>query len=156
AALRAEGEGVGAPMKHVSLSVNDDSSLQVRGAAVAQTYWPEMEPILGGGCYQTSDLAELKDGLVFLRGRASDQINIAGRKLSPEVIEKVLASHSQVRDCLVFGVPAPEPGRSEIVLACVVARAEVAGEHLKQFRLSHLPAWQVPQESIFLESLAPH
>ena len=154
--LRAEGECVGAPMTNVSLSVNDDSCLQVRSAAVAQTYWPEAEPILGVGCYQTSDLAQLRDGLVFLRGRASDQINIAGRKLSPEVIERVLASHPQVRDCLVFGAPAPEAGRSEIVVACVVARAEVAGENLKQFLLSHLPAWQVPKEWIFLESLAPN
>jgi len=92
---------------------------------------------------------------VFLRGRASDQINIAGRKLSPDVIDGVLAGDPQVRDCLVYGAQAAEDGRSEIVVACVVARAEVAGEDLMQFLLSHLPAWQVPKEWIFLESLAP-
>ena len=153
---RLEAACVGAPMKHVDLSVNAEGCLEVRGAAVGQTYWPEPAPGLEAGCYRTADLAGMKDGIVFLRGRAGDQINVAGRKVSPETIEGVLLKHPRVRECLVFGAPCPEAGRSEIVVACVAANAGVDGESLKQFLLAQLPAWQVPREWRFVESLAPN
>ena len=99
-------------------------------------------------------MAELKDDRVFLRGRASDQINVAGRKISPEGIERVLLTHPQVRDCLVFGVPSADDGRSESIFACVVAHSPVKAETLKQFLLAQLPAWQVPRDWCFTDSLA--
>jgi acyl-coenzyme A synthetase/AMP-(fatty) acid ligase len=153
---RPDAACVGAPMKNVDLSVNAEGCLEVRGAAVGQTYWPEPAPGLGAGCYRTADLAGMKDGLVFLRGRAGDQINVAGRKVSPESIERALLAHPQVRECLVFGAPSSEAERSEIVVACVAANDGVDGESLKQFLLAQLPAWQVPREWRFVESLAPN
>ena len=153
---RTEGSCIGAAMKNVSLSVNTDGCLEVRSRAVGQGYWPEPDANLAGGCYRSSDLAELRGGEVFLRGRSSDQINVAGRKVSPEAIERVLAKHPSVKDCLVFGVPTAEAGRSDIVVACVVGRPEDGTDSLKQFVLSQLPAWQVPREWRFVDSLAPN
>ena len=151
---RADVACVGTPMKNVTLSTNEEGCLEVRSVAVAETYWPDPGPNLGLGCYRTSDLAELKNNQVFLRGRASDQINVAGRKISPEDIERVLLTHPQVRDCLVFGVPSADDGRSESIFACVVARSAVEAEMLKQFLLAQLPAWQVPRDWCFVDSLA--
>ena len=153
---RTDAACVGAPMKNVTLSVNNDGCLDVRSAAVGQTYWPAPESNLGVGCYSTSDLAEFQDGLVFLRGRASDQINVAGRKVSPETIERALLQHPRVRDCLVLGAPGGGIGRGEIIVACVVADSDATGEVLKQFLLAQLPAWQVPREWRFVDSLAPN
>ncbi len=102
---RTDAAFIGAPMKNVRLSVGRDGCLQVRSRAVGKTYWPEPSPTLAKGCFRTSDLAEINNGLVHLRGRAGDQINVAGRKLSPETIEKVLLSHPRVKECLVFGAP---------------------------------------------------
>lgn len=150
---RTDTSCVGQPMKNVQLSVGDDGCLQVRGRAVGETYWPEPSTTLAGGCFQTSDLAEILDGNIHLRGRAGDQINVAGRKLSPEVIEKVLMSHPAVRECLVFGVPSSDAERTETVVACVAADAPVNGDLLKQFLLKELPAWQIPREWKFVESL---
>jgi acyl-coenzyme A synthetase/AMP-(fatty) acid ligase len=153
---RTEAACVGASMKNVTLSVNRDDCLEVRSAAVGQTYWPAPETTLGSGCYATSDLAEIQDDLVFLRGRANDQINVAGRKVSPEIIERALLQHPQVRDCLVFGASGVGNGRGEIIVACVVTPSGATGEVLKQFLLGHLPAWQAPREWRFVESLAPN
>ena len=132
--------------------MNDDGCLIVRSRAVAETYWPEKSDLLGGGIFQTSDLAELKDGEVFLRGRLGDQINVAGRKVSPETIERALLAHPKVRECLVFGAPSRDAERTEIIVAVVVADA--AENELKQFLLQTLPAWQVPREWHFVASLA--
>jgi long-chain acyl-CoA synthetase len=144
---------VGAPMKNVSLAVNEEGCLQVRSHAVGIGYWPEGDPVLGGGVFQTSDLVELEEGLVHLRGRLGDQINVAGRKVSPSTIEAVLASHPAVRECLVFGVPSGDPSRTESIVACVVFRLTSTVEELRRHLLSKLPAWQVPRDWWFVESL---
>jgi long-chain acyl-CoA synthetase len=149
--LRTEDAFVGSPMKNVKLSLNAAGCLVVRGRAVAETYWREKSDLLGGGIFQTSDLAELKDGAVFLRGRLGDQINIAGRKVSPETVEQVLLAHPQVRECLVFGVPSRDAERTESIVAVVAASAPESA--LKKFLLQTLPAWQVPREWRFVESL---
>jgi long-chain acyl-CoA synthetase len=90
--------------------------------------------------------------LVYLRGRAGDQINVAGRKVTPDSIEKVLSAHHGVRECVVFGVPSSDAKRGETIVACVSAATHVAGETLKQFLLAQLPAWQVPREWWLVES----
>ena len=149
---RSEAALAGSPMQNVNVSLNGDGCLVVRSRAVAETYWPEKSDSLGGGIFQTSDLAELKDGEVFLRGRLGDQINVAGRKLSPETIERALLPHPQVRECLVFGTPSRDAERTEIIVAVVVSGASES--ELKNFLLQSLPAWQVPREWHFVESLS--
>ena len=150
---RSDAASVGVPMRNVQLSVNQDGCLEVRSRAVGETYWPERQPNLNAGLYSTSDLVELRDGQVFLRGRASDLINVAGRKISPEAIERVLLTHPNVRACLVFGAPSHEAERTEIIVACIAAKSNVTADSLRDFLLSRLPAWQVPREWFFVESL---
>ena len=148
---RTDAALAGAPMRNVNLSVNADGCLTVQSRAVAETYWPAKSASLGGGIFQTSDLAEIKDEQVFLRGRLGDQINVAGRKASPETIERALLAHPQVRECLVFGAPSRDAERLEIIVAIVVA--DIGKPALKQFLLEKLPAWQVPREWRFVEAL---
>ena len=141
----------GAPLRNVDLSLSQDGCLVVRGSAVAESYWPEPSPALGNGIFHTSDLAELKDGAVFLRGRVGDQINVAGRKVSPDAIEQALLAHPRVRECLVFGAPTRQAERAEAIIAVVVSDAPEA--ELRRFLLRTLPAWQVPRHWRFVERL---
>ena len=153
---RADAACVGAPMENVRLKTNAEGCLEVRGSAVGSGYWPEPDAALGKSCFRTSDLAEIRDGLVYIRGRLSDLINVAGRKVSPETIERAVQAHSGVRDCLVFGAPAPDSQRAEQIVACVVAQPGVTADTLKGFLLEQLPAWQVPRDWRFVDSLAPN
>ena len=150
---RTDSACAGAPLEQVDLAVTEEGCLEVRGAAVAETYWPESDVSLGAGCYVTSDMAELRKGLVYLRGRTGDQINMAGRKVSPESIEQTLQKHPAVRECLVFGAPSADVGRGEMIVACVAVQTQVTSEELKAFLLAHLPAWQVPRDWWFVDSL---
>ena len=156
---RVDAACVGAAMKNVRLNTNAQGCLEVRGPAVGAGYWPESDTSdtsLGKGCFRTSDLAEIRDGLVYIRGRASDLINVAGRKVSPETIERAVQAHPGVRDCLVFGAPAPDAQRAEQIIACVVAQPGVNAETLRGFLLDHLPPWQLPRDWRFVDSLAPN
>jgi acyl-CoA synthetase (AMP-forming)/AMP-acid ligase II len=150
---RVEDACVGRPMQNVELALNHDGCLQVRSRAVGETYWPDSTEMLGGGCFQTSDLAEFKDGLVYLRGRLGDQINVAGRKVSPATIEQALRKHAAVVECLVFGAPSNDADRTDLIVACVATNGRNNPEELKQFLLSRLPGWQVPREWWFVDSL---
>jgi len=149
---RSDPAAAGSPLQNVTCSLNASGCLVVQSAAVGETYWPEPSPLLGQGAFQSADLAELKDGGVFLRGRLSDEINVAGRKVSPETIERALLRHPQVRDCLVLGVPSRDAARTETVVAVVVSGA-TRGE-LQQFLLRTLPAWQIPRAWHFAPELA--
>jgi acyl-CoA synthetase (AMP-forming)/AMP-acid ligase II len=145
---RSEIAYAGLPLQGVEVCTGEDGCLEVRSRAVAAGYWPVPSPVLANGVFRTSDLGQVAGERVYVRGRASDQINVAGRKVSPEVIERVLALHPAVRDCLVFGVPAEENERGETIVACVALHAEIGAEteQLKQHLLSRLPAWQVPRK----------
>lgn len=144
---------VGAPLQGVEVGIAEDGCVEVRGAAVAETYWPAVGTTLRAGMFRTSDVGEIRGGRVYLRGRASDMMNLAGRKVSPESIERVLMTHPRVSECLVFGVPSPEPERGEIVAACVAASGGVSQEDLRQFLLHRVPAWQIPRKWCFVETL---
>jgi long-chain acyl-CoA synthetase len=152
-APRTDEACVGAPMQNVRLERNADGCLRVLSRAAGQGYWPDPEEALGSGCFQTSDLAEFREGLVYLRGRLSDQINVAGRKVAPEIIEQALLSHPAVAECLVFGAPVGGAERVETIVACVVARTPASPAQLKQFLLDRLPAWQVPREWRLVDTL---
>jgi acyl-CoA synthetase (AMP-forming)/AMP-acid ligase II len=150
---RTDDACVGHSMQNVDLALDPDGTLVVRSSAVAETYWPTPSDTLGRGRFQTSDLAELQAGAVYLRGRAGDQINVAGRKVSPAAIEQVLRGHEAVAECLVFGVPSGNADRADLIVACVAAKRHGTAGELKQFLLRKLPGWQVPREWWFVPSL---
>ena len=149
---RSDAALAGTALDNVSLRQSEDGLLTVSGPAVAETYWPESHPRLKNGTFVTSDIVELeKSGNVYLRGRATDLINVAGRKVLPEVIEGQLLYHPAVRDCVVFGMPDADSGRGESIAACVVAGA--SERDLREFLLAKVPAWQVPRIWHFMDSL---
>ena len=151
---RADPTLTGAPLVNVAASIGPEGCIEVRGPAVGKSYWPQPGSNLQGGVFRTSDLGEISNGLIHLRGRATDQINIAGRKVSPEAIEGVLAEHPAVRACVAFGLPSSDTQRGEIIVACVAGAAGLSPDALKQFALTRLPAWQVPREWWFVDTLA--
>jgi acyl-CoA synthetase (AMP-forming)/AMP-acid ligase II len=150
---RREPSAVGTAMEGVTLSLDDDGCVVVRSGAVGHGYWPEPAAGLADGVFQSGDLGQWVDGTLHLRGRASDCINVAGRKVVPEDVERALATHPAVRDCLVFGVPSGGL-RNERIVACVATRKPVSGRVLTEFLHSRLPAWQVPRDWWMVEALA--
>jgi acyl-coenzyme A synthetase/AMP-(fatty) acid ligase len=140
---RAEETLAGRPMRNVEVDRDGSGCLRVRSGAVAEGYWPEPAAQLGNGRFVTGDLVELRDGEVHLLGRASDVINVAGRKILPEIIEQAVLGMAGVNACLVFGVPSE--GRGEMIVALLVAPARPDIAMLRRFLAERLPPWQVPR-----------
>jgi acyl-coenzyme A synthetase/AMP-(fatty) acid ligase len=154
-APREDDSCVGQALVNVEIALNLEGCLRIHSRAVGETYWPDVSDTLAKGWFQTSDLVRLRNGQIYLEGRVTDQINIAGRKVSPTSIEQALRSHSAVRECLVFGMPSNDVDRTDQIVACVVANAKTASDELKQFLLRLLPGWQVPRHWWFVDSLSP-
>lgn len=150
---RAEPECIGTPIHNVSVTINEAECLEVRGQNVGETYWPEASSSLQAGVYRTTDLAELRAGKVWLRGRASDVINVAGRKIAPETIERTLAGCPGVRECVVFGIPSSDLQRGDTIVACVAAQTEITSEMLRTYLLQRSEAWQVPRVFWMVDTL---
>jgi long-chain acyl-CoA synthetase len=139
-------------MQNVNLSLNDDGCLVVRSRAVAETYWPEKSDSLGGGIFQTSDLAELKDGEVFCADVWAIKSTWPGAKCR----RKPSSAHcSRIRRCASASFlahrAAMRNGRKSSSPSSWRMRAEM---ELKQFLLQTLPAWQLPREWHFVDSLS--
>ena len=155
---RSDGALAGTALEDVGLEVDADGCLIVRSEAVGESHWPPSDAdnrTLGHGRFRTGDLAELRDGFVYLSGRAGDTINVAGRKVHPVEIEACLRRHPAVVECVVFGVPA-SGGRGEEVVACVVLRAgHPLPERLNDWMASHLPPWKCPRHWRLAPDLGP-
>ena len=74
------------------------------------------------GWYLTGDGGHIdEDGYLFVMGRIDDVINVSGHRLSTGAMEEVVATHPDVAECAVFGVP--DDLRGEVPLGLVVLKA---------------------------------
>jgi acyl-CoA synthetase (AMP-forming)/AMP-acid ligase II len=131
----------------------------VRGRTVVRGYLANpsaTKQTFTDGWLHTGDLGSLSEaGELTLRGRIKELINRGGEKISPERVEGVLASHPNVLEAAVFGVPDRLYG--ETVGAAVVPdqSAPPTVAELAEFCRERLAAFEVPA-SIALTDELPH
>ncbi|HEY5742515.1 MAG TPA: class I adenylate-forming enzyme family protein [Terrimicrobiaceae bacterium] len=143
---------VGLPLKDVDVCMEDGELSQawVRSRAVGLGYWPPLaDENLREGAFRPVDLLKRSGEGYMIAGRVSDLINVAGRKVNPHEIERILRMSPHVRQVVVLGLPAI--ARGEEVVACVEGRATEA--ELRTLCANNLPAWQVPRRWFFLEEI---
>jgi long-chain acyl-CoA synthetase len=89
-----------------------------RAAALAILPAPDDPNTLSPGCFLTGDLGRLDAaGRLTLTGRVAEALNVAGKKVHPEEIRRVLLALPGVRAAAVVGVP--DPHRGELVAALI-------------------------------------
>ena len=145
---------IGTAMQGATLTTGEQGTLQVRSPAVGETYWPEPAEALHDGVFITSDLAVVDETGVYLKGRETDVINVAGRKIDPAEIENVLARHPAVRHVVVFGRASSHPERVEDIVA-VLNAPESDLDAVKNHARERLTAWKVPRIWITDATLEP-
>jgi long-chain acyl-CoA synthetase len=129
---KAKPGSIGRPIPGVELRLLDDTGdevedddpgeIVVRGANLFSGYWPDGD---GGpdasGWFRTGDVAYADgDGDLFLVDRIRELILVSGFNVYPREVEDVLATHPDIAEVAVVGVPHPYTG--ETVRALVVPR----------------------------------
>lgn len=158
---------VGRPLPDVRLAILDDEGRElaegeVGEVAVETTRAMHGYRIAGGGeaadrrgsWVRTGDLGYLdEDGYLFLVGRKGDMIIRGGENISPEEVERVLATHPAVEECAVVGIPDQEWG--ERVGAAVVLRpgSSVDADELREHCRARIASFKKPEEIRFVPEL---
>lgn len=111
---------------------------------------PELAP---GGWFDTGDLGVLDaDSRLMVLGRSSDIVIVSGFNVHPREIEAVLATHPDVDQVAVVGIPDPRQG--ERLVACIVPR-RLAPDLAALDELAHarLSAYKAPTDYLVLDEL---
>ncbi|UQX10712.1 FadD7 family fatty acid--CoA ligase [Candidatus Mycobacterium methanotrophicum] len=152
---------------HVQIVGNDGrpcppdavGEIWVRGPTVVRGYLANpnaTEKTFTGGWLHTGDLGAVSEaGELMLRGRIKELINRGGEKISPERVEGVLASHPNVLEAAVFGVPDQLYGETVGAAAVPDRLAPPTTDDLIGFCRERLAAFEVPA-SIALTDELPH
>lgn len=103
------------------------------------------------GFYRTGDMVrQTPEGNLVVEGRAKDQINRGGEKISAEEVEHQLLAHASVVDCAIVAMPDAYLGEKSC--AFVIRKDDtVRGIDLIRFlRASGLAAYKIPDRIEFV------
>ncbi|HRX52510.1 MAG TPA: long-chain fatty acid--CoA ligase [Candidatus Krumholzibacteria bacterium] len=165
-AVRKRGS-IGFPNFHVAVRVVDDDGrdcgvdepgeLWLKGDNVTPGYWrrpQETAAAMSDGWFRTGDMVRRDDeGFTFVVDRKKNMYISGGENVYPAEVEAVLASHPDVREAAVIGVPddrwgeagraflVPEPGR-ELDVAQVRAHCD-----------GRLARYKIPRDLAVLDEL---
>jgi long-chain acyl-CoA synthetase len=155
---------VGKPVRGRAIEIVDESGTPVRPTAQGEivVYSPAAarayidDPALTAekfrdGRYVTGDVGSVGVGGLRITGRRTSFINVAGLKVDPQEVERVLISCEDVAECAV--VPLKDPAGGEVVRAVVVASNPVTAKKLQRFCKKRLAPHKVPREVTFVEAL---
>ena len=129
--------------------------VHVAGDAVAAGYAGEVPAAEGftDEGFLTGDFGRLDArGHLVLAGRASSFINVAGRKVQPEEVERVLRSMPGVVDVRVVGAPDAIRGQ-QVVALLVTAGADLSVLAVRQFCASRLAPHKIPRAVVPLDRM---
>ncbi|ARK86468.1 AMP-binding protein [Burkholderia pseudomallei] len=130
--------------------------LQVRGPHVASGYLNQpgdSAAVFADGWLRTGDVVTMDaDGWITIVDRIKDMVLVSGFNVYPNEIEAVIATHPDVLEVAVIGVPDGTTG--EAVCAYVVRRhAKLAAEDVIAFCRTELTAYKIPKQIRFVDQL---
>jgi long-chain acyl-CoA synthetase len=105
-------ESVGPPLPGVEIKLTDGDELLVRGGNVMQGYWRNAEATRAAvdrdGWLHTGDLAEIREGRIYLRGRMKDILVLSnGEKLPPHDVELAILRDPVFEQVMLVGEGRP-------------------------------------------------
>ena len=126
--------------------------LALKGPGVLRCYYknPEAtkEILSEDGWLRTGDMAELRDGFIYLVDRAKDVIITGGENLYPVQIEDFLRAHPAIKDVAVIGLADQRLGEIAAAIIEVKEGMTLTEDEVNSFCLD-LPRYKRPRKIIF-------
>ena len=142
------------PVTGETLATGEYGEIAIKGTTLMKGYnkvFPESY-LDAAGYYRTHDAGYFdEDGYLHWTGRMSQVIRTNSANVSPAEVEAALYENPGVKVAAVIGVPDPELG--EIVVACVVPKADVAlsEEDVRAEMKGRLASYKIPARVFVLE-----
>ncbi len=137
------------------LPVGEIGELAIKGPEVVKGYWKNPDEtkkmfveIDGERWVRTGDLVRMdEEGYFYFYDRKRDMIKYKGLAVFAREVEEVLASHPQVKEAGVIGIPDPEVGEKvkAIVVLETEARGKVSEEEIMKYCAERIAHYKCPK-----------
>ncbi|MGH7686388.1 MAG: AMP-binding protein [Candidatus Dormibacteria bacterium] len=148
----------GVPLPGTSVRIADGEEIQLGGPTLMNRY--RFDDAAGAAAFapdgwlRTRDGGSLNDGVLTVSGRLDDVIVTGGEKVWPREVEEVLATHPQVAEVAVHGLPDDEWGQRVVAVVVPSDRASPpALDSVRAHVARTLPRYKAPRELVIVESL---
>jgi long-chain acyl-CoA synthetase len=115
---------------------SETGELLVKGPSVMKGYYGRQdltdEVLEADGWFHTGDIAEIRNGLLYITGRIKNMIVLSGgKKVFPEEVETVLQQSDKFAEVCVVGMPKAggEKDGCEEIVAVIVPTEEVINSY---------------------------
>ena len=119
-----------------------DGLLQIQAESSMLGYLNAPSPFTEDGWFMTGDAVEVEGEYLRILGRASDLINVGGRKVHPPEVEAVILELENIREAAVLGEPHALVG--QVVVARVTLREPEDPRQLERRVREHCRARLAP------------
>jgi len=159
---------IGLPIPSTEVSIQNDSNellptgesgeICVRGPQVTQGYYncPEetAQAFDKDGWFHTGDIGFMDEqGYFQIIDRKKDMIIVSGFNVCPNEVEAVIASHPDVLEVGVIGIPDKELG--EMVTAVIVSKnKDLSLDDIRQHCKDHLTRYKLPKRLELVDEVA--
>ena len=139
---------LGKPMKHSRIIITDKGLIACEGKTLMTGYVGDPErtaSVLKDGVVYTSDIGTLDaEGMLHLKGREDDVINVGGFKVAPTEVEDAALSHPDVKDCVCIPVDHRITGKALKLLVVMKDGKELKPKELALHLKSILESYKIP------------
>lgn len=142
---------VGIPLSSVNIKIIEDE-LCVNAPSVMKGYYKNdtlTDKVIDNGWLHTGDIAEIKDGLLYIKCRKDNMIIRAGMNIYPQEIENILKLDSKISDVLVYGEKDNVLGEK----ICINVISELGKSDIFEICRKNLPAYQLPDRINIVDKL---
>ncbi|EMR14355.1 rfbL protein [Methylophaga lonarensis MPL] len=119
-------ESVGKAWGETEFKISSAGNICIRGPHVARELIKNGETVSNvdqDDWFHTSDLGRLENGYLYFDGRADDQINVGGIKLSPDSLERKIREQLKIKDGICVSA-LPDEHLGHVVLVAVLPEHE--------------------------------
>ncbi|MBS3788160.1 long-chain fatty acid--CoA ligase [Candidatus Bipolaricaulota bacterium] len=164
---KSRGGSVGKPFFYSEVKIVDDDGNEVsqgktgelltKGPHVMKEYWNkpgETKEAFKGEWLKTGDLArEDEDGYYYIEGRKKGMIVSGGENIYLSEVERALASHPDIAEVAVIGVPDEKWGQVGKAIIVPEGKKELPRERLIEYCGGRLAKYKIPKFFEFTDSL---
>lgn len=138
-------ESVGQAFGQTEFKISDEGRICIRGPHVAKKLLKKGQYISNvddNNWFHTSDLGRLESGFLYFGGRADDQINTGGIKLSPDNIERTLREKLSIKDGISVAA-LPDPSMGHRVLVGIMSSLSAREQEIKDASIDILQTYGI-------------
>ena len=139
---------LGRTMPHSELIITPEGLIACKGDTLMTGYVGDPErtaSVLRDGTIYTADIGIIDDeGMLHLKGREDDVINVGGFKVAPTEVEDAAMAFPDVKDCICIAVDHPITGKALKLLVSMIDGCSLNKRSLALHLKDRLEAYKIP------------